>query len=81
MAKQVPVSLDVQALLLAAGIDRPTPTQVRNVRHALALYARSIAPRLLDSKERWRFRALRLRDRYAPHLDWGSSELNEDPVA
>ena len=76
-----PASFDVEALLLAAGVERPTPAQRERVRRALVLYGSALFPRTTEARNRWRMRATRLRDRYAPHLDWGSAELLDDPDA
>lgn len=79
--KQGPHSFDVEALLRAAGVDRPSMKQRQDVRRALALFARTVCPRTHAGRDRWRKRATYLRDRHAPHLDWGDAELNEGPDA
>jgi hypothetical protein len=76
-----PGAFDVEAILAAAGIERPTPAQRDRMRRALALYARSICPRTANARDRWRYRATRLRDQHAPHMDWGAVEVDEDPTS
>lgn len=74
-------TFDVESMLQAAGIERPSREQRERMRRALTLYAAALYPKLAASHKKWRNRATRLRDLHAPHMSWGRAETDDDPTS
>lgn len=75
-----PDERDVLAILDAAGCHDLSPAQMRRARLALARYTATVHPRICQAKDRWKSRALYVRDKYAPTMDWGDSEAASSPT-
>lgn len=68
---------DLRAILDAAGHHDPSPEELRRGQRALGQFLAATLPGLLATREKWRKRALRLRDRHAPRVDWGAEEVRD----
>lgn len=71
---------DLRAILDAAGHHDPTPEELRRGQRALGQFLAAAAPSLVTTRDRWKRRALRLRDRHEPGSDWGAEELYDGDI-
>ena len=79
MPQPTPIDTELRGILYAAGVTDWTAAEFRRAREMLIDSHQRAHPRIFESRERWRQRAMRLRDRYEPLTDWTTHD--RDPFS
>lgn len=76
--RQLLLERDTRAILDAAGVHEPTQEQLQRAMLALHGYVRTLFPQVCATRDKWRQRAFRLRDKLSPQLVWDEPSSDSD---